>query len=257
MKIKSCKTCGCELNPKLSQCPECKAPLNTITARHYSISVFIVLPAFIFLVTQFSKHNYSEVFPFNAPLLTRATSRVEARPPIKVAEKNLMTVYVKGRVVNLRQHPTTDSPTLWQFKKGQALTQVARSGNWTQVLADGAEKKRGWIHTSLVEKVSPDPSLKTSSPHQAYSAFRKYFSQFNAEIKILKGTAFFESVEYLDRGAIQVTATGIFLSAPESYKKKYVGKIARKWQALRKPGLRAAVKIVDAKGILRMEQKRG
>lgn len=256
MRIKLCKVCGRELNPKSSQCTECKAPVNNITALHYSISVFIVLPAIIFLVTQFSQHNYSEVFPFNASLLTHAANRVETRPPIKVTEKNLMTIYVKGNIVMLRQHPTTDSPSLWQFKKGQALTQVARLGNWTQVLADGVEKKRGWIHTSLVEKVSPDPSLKTNSPHQSYSTFRKYFSQFNAEIKILKGTAFFESVEYLDRGVIQIEATGIFLSAPESYKKKYVGKIARKWQALRKPGLPAVVKIVDAKSILRMEQKR-
>jgi len=102
----------------------------------------------------------------------------------------------------------------------------------------------------------PQPS-KTLTPYQTYRAFRKYFKRLNTEIKAQKGMAFFENVEYLDNGVIQVTATDIFLSAPETYKQIYLIKMEQTWLDLREPSLQATVRIVDSKGVLRMEKKRG
>ena len=98
---------------------------------------------------------------------------------------------------------------------------------------------------------------KDITPYQAYRAFRKYFTLLNAEIKVQKGMAFFKNVEYLDNGVLQVTATDIFLSAPETYKQSYLIKMEQKWLDLREPSLKATVRIIDSEGVLRMEKKRG
>lgn len=98
---------------------------------------------------------------------------------------------------------------------------------------------------------------KDITPYQDFRAFRKYFKRLNAEIKIQKGMAFFENVEYLDNGVIEVTATDIFLSAPETYQQSYLRKMEQKWLDLREPSPQATVRIVDSEGVLRMEKKRG
>ncbi len=255
MRIKFCKFCENELYGNSSKCPWCRTPVKKITALEYSILILLVLPVVFLLVAQFFKYNYADILPFKESFRTRKVNVVKAQHPMKGADKNLIKVYVKGKIVNLRQRPTTNSPTLWKLKKEQRLTQVARSGNWSQVLVDGVEGKRGWVHASLIEKRTPDQSSKAIAPHHPFNAFRLHFAQFNAEIEMLKGTTYFESVEYLDRGVIQVTATDIFLSAPEIYKKTYIGKITKKWLTLREPGLPATVNIVDTKGILRMKQR--
>ena len=258
MKVRLCKVCGYQLHRKSRKCRWCKTPVKKITALHYSISALMVFPVFIFLVPQFSKDDFYDILPSQESIQSVAVKKVEAQPPIKIPEEeeNVTKVYVKGTVVNLRKLPTVDSPALGKLKRGQQLTKIARSGNWVQVLADDIGGKRGWIHASLVGKSKSIPPSKPVTQHQPYSVFPKYFKLFNAEIKLLKGTTFFENVEYLDHGVIQVTATDIFLSAPELYKKKYVRKITQKWFALR-DGFPAVVRIVNAEGILRMKKKRG
>ncbi len=98
---------------------------------------------------------------------------------------------------------------------------------------------------------------KNITPYQAYRAFKKYFKRLNAEIQMQKGMTFFENVEYLDIGVIQVTATDIFLSAPERYRQSYLRNMAKKWVDLSNSSRRAAVKIIDSEGIVRMEKRRG
>jgi uncharacterized protein with NAD-binding domain and iron-sulfur cluster len=111
---------------------------------------------------------------------------------------------------------------------------------------------------NVKEEIAPlRQPAKTLTPYQAYRAFRKYFNLLNSEIKKQKGMTFFENVEYLDNGVIQVTATDIFLSAPETYKQNYLRKMEQKWLDLREPSQKATLKIVDSEGILRMEKKRG
>lgn len=258
MKIKLCKTCGIQLYRKSRKCPRCKTPVKKITALHFFVSgLILVFPVLFWLVLQLPKEDFFDIPPSQEPVQSIAVKQVKVQAPIKKPEEkgNLTKIYVKGTVVNLRQHPTVQSPTLWKLMKGQQLTQIARSGNWIQVLVDDKGGKRGWVYSSLVGEMNPHHPTKPITQHQTFSAFLKYFEQFNAEIKSQKGTTFFENVEYLDKGIIQVTATGIFLSAPDLYKKKYVGKITQRWSALR-VGFPAVVRIVDAKGILRMETNR-
>lgn len=115
-------------------------------------------------------------------------------------------------------------------------------------------------HSKAVKTVTaqhPAQLTKTITQRQAFSTFMKYFEQFNAEIKTLKGTTFFSNAEYLNEGVLQVTATDIFLSTPDMDKKKYVEAMAQKWQEVRKSSRSAVVRIVDTEGILRMAIKRG
>jgi len=231
-------------------------PIKKITALHYSISALLVFPVFFLFLSQFSLEDIASILPSQEPSKSGAVKILKEQHLQKIPEGYVTKIYVKAEVANLLQHPALESRALWKLKKGQQLTQVARSGTWIKVIADDIEDKRGWIHASLVGKSKPNQQSKAIIQQQALSAFLNYFELFNVEIKLLKGTTYFENVEYLDHGVIQVTATDIFLSAPDLYKKKYVEKITQKWLALR-DGFPAVVRIVDAEGILRMEKKRG
>lgn len=258
MKIKLCKICGIQLYRKSRKCPRCKTPVNKATTLHYFIyALILVFPVYFFLSLQLSKKDYYDLLPPAEPIQSHAVKIVKAQPPIKMPaeEEQVTQIYVKGATVNLREHPTVKSPTLWKLMKGQRLTKVARSGNWIQVMVSDIGGKRGWVYASLVGKINPHPPSKSATQQKAFRAFLEFFEQFNAKIKNQKGTTFFENVEYLDKGIIQVTATGVFLSAPELYKKKYVGQIAQKWLTLR-DDFAATVRIVDAQGILRMKKSR-
>lgn len=227
MRVKLCKICGYQLSRQSTKCPWCKTLVKKNSALLYSISALIIFTTFFLLKPIFLKKDIVQKSSHSEPNLTRAVKSEKVKSPVKTLGKIPAKVYVKETTVNIRQHPSNKSRVISKLKKGQLLT-----------------------------KITPDPSSKGISQHQAFKVFRKYFKQFNAKIKKLKGTAFFEHVEYLDRGVIQVTATYIFLSAPEVYKKKYIGKITQKWMELRKPGLPGIVRIVDREGILRMKMKR-
>ncbi len=256
MKVRLCKTCGFQLYRHSKKCPWCKALVKKKSALPYLISALIMATGLFLFKTDFSKKFRPDTPPTSEPVPTRAVQPVKVAPPVKFSQESLARIFVKGEVANIRQQPTIKSLAIGKSKKGQELTKLARSGNWFQVRVNDQAGRKGWIHASLVGKTLPDPSSKAVTQHQAFNLFRKYFQQFNADIKAQKGTTFFEHVEYLDRGVIQVTATNIFLSAPELYKNKYVGKIARKWLEMKKKGRSGGVvRIVDAEGILRMEKK--
>lgn len=257
MNVKLCKNCGYQLYRRSSKCPRCGTPVKKITALHYFILILMISPVLLLIAGLLTQYDFTSLLTPQEPIQSEVVKKIRVQPPVNLSKENGTQIYVKGAVANIRQDPSIQSPTIWKFKKGQQLTQVDRSGNWVQILADDIGNKRGWIHASLIGTLKPDQPQKAENPHQAFNDYLKFFERFNTEIKMIKGTTFFENVEFLGNGVIQVTATQIFLSGPEIYKKKYVAKIVNKWWDLRGPGLRAAVKIVDTEGILRMEKKRG
>jgi len=280
--VKLCHQCGYQLHRKEKKCPWCKSPV-----KNKSAFLFLIPAVLIFLVfaTWFQHEDEALISPPPEPAQPKVVKTIKAelpkmnnpvasgrklrqgisykelgkpraiKPPggIKKHMGNLSTFYVQGSIVNLRKNPSLESITIRQLKKGQRLTQVSRSGDWLQVLADVAGNRPGWVHASLVGKTKP-PQLKASSEQKAFRLFRNSFDRFNSKIKRSKGVAFFNDVKYLDRGVIQVTATDILLSAPKKYKEKYLITLMEMWREVRQPTLPAEVRIVDASGRLRLEE---
>jgi uncharacterized protein YgiM (DUF1202 family) len=192
--------------------------------------------------------------PLPEPSHPKVVKVIKTNPPVKISRGNVSTVYVKGQIVNLRKGPSLTSHTIRKLRMGQRLMQVNRSGNWLQVLENGAGDRPGWVHASLVKKTPPPPSTKAPSEQKAFKMFRKSFDRYNAQIKRLKGMDFFNDVKYLNQGVIQVTATDILLSAPKRYKEKYLTTLMGMWLEVRETTHPAAVRIVDKNGHLRLEE---
>jgi uncharacterized protein YgiM (DUF1202 family) len=193
--------------------------------------------------------------PLPKPTQPQVVKVIKTDPLIKKSKGGFSTIYVRAQVANIRKNPSLTSHTIKKLKKGQRLTQVGRSGDWLQVLADDAGNGPAWVHSSLVGKTLPSSSTKAPSEQKAFKMFRISFDQFNAEIKKLKGMTFFNDVEYLNQGVIQVTATDILLSAPKRYKEKYLITLMGMWLDVRETNQPATVRIVDKDGHLQLEEK--
>ncbi len=178
----------------------------------------------------------------------------KTEPSINKPSGDFPVIYVRGQFLNLRKDPSLTSHTIRKLKKGQRLTQLSRSENWLQVLEYGAEDRPGWVHTSLVAKILPPPSIKAPSEQKAFKMFRISFDQYNTNIKKLKGMDFFNDVEYVNQGVIQITATDILLSAPKKYKEKYLIALMEMWLEVRETTQPATVRIVDKNGHLRLQE---
>lgn len=59
-------------------------------------------------------------------------------------------VSIKGRVVNVREKPTTGSDTLWELASGYPLQVSARRGQWLRVRDH--EAPLGWVFAPLTSK---------------------------------------------------------------------------------------------------------
>jgi hypothetical protein len=255
MTVHLCKDCGFQLYPSTAICPWCKTPVKKITALHYSIFAFLVLPGLYFVVANFSSFDFARIFSLPEPPHNPALNQVKEPQSLIAPEIKLAKFYVKGDSVNLREHPSMESPTIAKLKMGQQLTQIAHSGDWAQVLVDENEDKRGWVHASLVRKFDPDQSPRASNLPNDYVAFLDFFEEYNHKIKMRRGTTLFKNVEYKDNGIIEVTATDNFLATSEIYKQLFMDRISQKWLAVRDIGLPAVVRIVDAHGIVQWENR--
>ncbi|WP_439587114.1 SH3 domain-containing protein [Hydrogenophaga sp.] len=56
-------------------------------------------------------------------------------------------VSVKGSTLNMREGPGTNTPVLWELKKGYPLQITQRKGNWVKV--SDFEGDSGWVLRSL------------------------------------------------------------------------------------------------------------
>lgn len=251
MYVKLCPQCGYQLARKAKRCRWCKSPVKK---KNPFLIYIVLLLIFLVLVTRFRRNDTVDISLPSHPTQPQVVKVIKTKPSIKKPRVDFSTIYVRAQVLNLRTDPSLTSHTIKKLKEGQRLTQVNRSGNWLQVLADDAGGRPGWVHASLVGKTPPPPPTKAPSEQKAFKMFRKSFDQYNAQIKRLKGMTFFNDVEYLNQGVIQVTATDILLSAPKKYKEKYLLTLMGMWLEVRGTNQPATVRIVDENGHLRLEE---
>jgi hypothetical protein len=64
------------------------------------------------------------------------------------------TLYVKGNNVRVRTAPSVKAQVLRQVHYGHVVIEIERQGEWVKVSLGQGQVKIGWIHGSLVEKVS-------------------------------------------------------------------------------------------------------
>lgn len=68
-------------------------------------------------------------------------------------------VSIKGNQVNVREHPSTRSATLWELGAGYPLQVRQRKGQWLRVR--DFESTLGWVHAPLTSK---KPSMVVTAP---------------------------------------------------------------------------------------------
>lgn len=259
MRLKLCQNCGYQLHHKSQTCPWCATPVKNHRKLWSLAPVFLIL-AVMAGNTPWENIRLQEFIPDftlfskNKPQIPIESATPEAGNPLTPAAAEPVKLFVQETVINLYKYPSLDSPAILKLKKGQSLTQGARSENWINVSADDHENTKGWVHTSLVGKKKP-VRLKRLPHEKTFVIFQKSFERFNAEIMEAKGMTFFNGVEYFGNGVIHVTATDILLSAPENYKRKYLLNILKIWSELAGPSSPVTVRIVDARGHVRLEEK--
>lgn len=59
-------------------------------------------------------------------------------------------VSIKGKIVNMRSGPGTQTQALWELKKGYPLKVLKRKGAWLQV--QDYENDRGWVSRALTSR---------------------------------------------------------------------------------------------------------
>ena len=64
-------------------------------------------------------------------------------------------LFVLGDNVNVRRAPTLEAPVKRQFDRGERLFERSRDGDWIEVGNEKIGDPLGWVHGSLVSRVSP------------------------------------------------------------------------------------------------------
>lgn len=64
----------------------------------------------------------------------------------------LEMVSIKGKVVNMRSGPGTNTDVLWELERGYPLQVLKRKGSWMQVR--DFENDKGWVSSALTTRVA-------------------------------------------------------------------------------------------------------
>ncbi len=164
-------------------------------------------------------------------------------------------LYVHGDVVKMRAGPSTSYGIVLNLPKGHKLVEFQRKGEWVEVGADRTGGKSGWIHSSLIGKESLGGPTKAPADPK-FKKFKDAFNELNTSVKRKTSITFFTKAENLGDGIVQVTATDIWLSAPQSDRESNLHTIFQLWDAAEDSGLPIAVYVVDKYGNQRMSMKR-
>ncbi len=63
-------------------------------------------------------------------------------------------LYVRARILNLRQGPGTDAPIIMKLLRDQELKEVSREDDWLEVRVPSSGME-GWVHSAYVRAAPP------------------------------------------------------------------------------------------------------
>ncbi|HYZ25739.1 MAG TPA: SH3 domain-containing protein [Geminicoccaceae bacterium] len=198
---------------------------------------------------------------------------------------------VTGDVVNVRTGPGMDNPVLFQARRDQQVTELARTTDWIQVrIPDRAAD--GWIHQSLVRVVEqsepaapePTPTARLETPggpdaeqppplegssgllqstvgttpsgseDQALAVFRSNVEDLNARAVAVAGVELFTGAEPAGNGTVQVMVTEMWGFVPEAGQASYVNTLFGQWYLARGGAGPLRVQVVDPSGAVLSEK---
>jgi SH3-like domain-containing protein len=156
--------------------------------------------------------------------------------------------------VNLRQGPGAEHAILTTLAVGQAVTEIARHGDWVNVRLDDATNKSGWVHRSLVAmpEARPAATPATTPPQANFALLASAVEQLNT-FALNQGYAYFSAARDLGSGGAEVVATEHWLAAPEGFRTSNFNALAAVWQVAAGANGPTTLRIVDAEGGIVME----
>ncbi len=249
MGIKLCQQCGYEVSHKARTCTWCGAKMFNRRK-----TIFLVVAALLCLALGRAFWNAGDKVEMVASTQNKPASVVKLDQPLPEQPTLANRLFVQGKVVHLRKHPTIKSESLWKLERGQKLTELNRLGSWVQVFPHDTGGITGWVHESLIGKKNPQVT-KYRSTQAAFREFRKSFNRFNNEIKQLKGVALFMDVRLQNRDEVHVIVTNVLMSAPGHYQRKYLSTIQNMWADAKHHTGPVRVALVDGQGNKLLESK--
>lgn len=148
-------------------------------------------------------------------------------------------------LVNVRAGPTTDAESLIRLSEGRKVTEIQRQNNWIEVETNRDDVKTGWIHKSLLSKITT--TQNTSSPTR-FDEFLQRFNDHNEVIEKQNGVIYF--TEAADKGnhEIEVVATQAWISSTIETRNNSLSEIFKMWSDVVPVGSSISVQVVDEQG---------
>jgi hypothetical protein len=192
---------------------------------------------------------------------------------------------VTGDGVNVRAGPSGDAPVRMRVDSDQQVVELQREGSWVRAEIAGMDGEEGWIHSSLLAPLRPDPPAVEEAPAAEVpqaeegppadalplmiepaagptrdlgelARFRETVSYLNERAATLAGAELFAKVEPGPEGAMRVVATETWSSLPPAGRQSYANTLLDRWAATKASTGPAVLQIVDPSGEVVMEKTR-
>jgi len=154
-------------------------------------------------------------------------------------------LYAMSDGVEIRESASPSAAVLVTVNNGHELVEISRESRWVQV-GVARTGKVGWVPISKTDTVRHGG--KTTTPlTKAFQEFETAFQRLNDRVRANTGVTFFTKAEDLGDGILQVTATDLWISGPQSAKESNVATINALWKAAN-DDLPVMVQVVDRRG---------
>ena len=164
-------------------------------------------------------------------------------------------LYSKGDNVNVRAEPSMKATVILQIDRGHKLIEFDRAGDWVNVGVERTGGKDGWVHESLVTATDPGGG-SSAQPDPAFDRFKDAVTLLNEKVRQRVGGVFFDRVENMGDGIVQLRATRLWLSGGRADQEGNLDTLFSLWDAAEGSGLPISVRIVDRSGRVVMRKSR-
>lgn len=149
---------------------------------------------------------------------------------------------VNKNLVNVRSEASVESKILLKLKNGRNVTEIQRQKNWVKVDLHLDDIPFGWIHKSLLAKVTKQEN-KLSLIN--FEKFIQRFNDRNEVIKKQKGTIYFSKAIHKEKGSIELLATQSWLSSSIEERNNYLTEVFKLWSKFVPVGSSVSVQVLD------------
>ena len=158
---------------------------------------------------------------------------------------------ITGDIVNIRIGPSIDTDAMIKLLKDHKVIEIQRQEDWVEIETHRKDIKTGWVHESLVAKVTATttkpPKQKTLSQRR-FEHFMQGFNEYNEIIIKQNGALYFLEARDKGKGVIDVIATEAWLNAGREERGISLNEVFKLWSDVVPVGSPMSVIVFDEQG---------